>query len=192
MIQVGYVRHTGSGPTREEQIAALRQAGAETLVVDNSNTITGAQQALQSILERMKAGDVLVVWQLDRLGRSVHEVLSLVTQLRQKQISLHSLQDHIQTNAPEGEAQLRVFVALAQCSRTLSRERTQGGIRAARARGNRVGRPRAISPELVKQASDMIRNRDENITVEDIAAALGIAPSTLYRYIGPNGEIRIP
>lgn len=94
MTQVGYVRHTGCEPTREEQIAALRQAGAETLMVDNSNTIAGAQQALQSSLERMKTGDVRVVWPLDRLGRSVHEVLSLVTQLRQKQIRLHSLQNH--------------------------------------------------------------------------------------------------
>ena len=192
MTLVGYVRSGVEGATLNEQMNALRQAGASPLLIDQSGDADVAYQKLQDMLARMNAGDVLLVWRLDRLGRSVQEVLRLVQQLRQQQIALRTLQDGIDTGAPGGDSQLQVFTALAECSRQLTRDRTKHGLRAANARGNFGGRPREISPELVQAAAEMMRNRDKYRSVDEICQLLGMVNSTLYRYVSPSGEIRIP
>ena len=185
---VGYVRVSHSAETLPLQQAALKQAGCERIVMDEVQRDPFEQLALQKALSLMQPGDTLVVWRLDRLGRSLQDVVQKVEELARRQIGLRSLQEGIDTRGPAGRYQLQAFSALAECQRTLLRERTKVGLSAARARGRQGGRKRAMTPEMVQLAAQLVK--DPALDTHEICTELGVSRSTLYRYVGPNGEVR--
>ena len=143
-------------------------------------------------LEYGRAGDTLVVWRLDRLGRSLQALIELLTQLHQREIGFRSLTEQIDTTTPGGKLIFHVFGALAEFERDLIRERTRAGLAAARARGRLGGRPRAAglnTPQKVAMARNLYDSRQHAIA--EICQMLHVSRATLYRYLGVDGPARI-
>ena len=128
------------------------------------------------------------MWQLDRLGRSLKDLVQRIEDLQQRQIGFRSLTESLDTTSPGGKFQFHVFSALAEFERDLIRERTKAGLKAARARGRMGGRKRQMTPDKIKTASRLMK--DKNVTTGKICKSLGVSRSTLYRYVSPDGEIR--
>jgi DNA invertase Pin-like site-specific DNA recombinase len=143
---------------------------------------------LQEAWRQLRPGDTLVVWRLDRLGRSLKDLVHRVEELQQRGIGFRSLQEAIDTTSAAGKLQFHVFSALAEFERELIRERTLAGLRAARARGRTGGRPRAMTPEKVRLAGRLMS--DPTLQVDEICATLGVSRATLYRYVDPKGAVR--
>jgi DNA invertase Pin-like site-specific DNA recombinase len=131
----------------------------------------------------LRAGDALVVWRLDRLGRSLRHLIETVNDLRDRRIGFRSLQEAIDTSTSGGKLVFHIFGALAEFERELVRERTQAGLSAARARGRLGGRPRAMTPDKVRLARQMYDSREH--TVEAIAKTLGVSRASIYRHLDP-------
>lgn len=133
----------------------------------------------------MRAGDTLVVWKLDRLARSLKQLIETVESLEGQGIGFRSLTESIDTTTAGGKLVFHIFAALAEFERGMVRERTRAGLDAARARGRVGGRPRALNTTDLEAAKTLLLNPE--ITVEQVAARLGVAASTLYRYL-PGGR----
>lgn len=148
----------------------------------------------QEAMDYLREGDTLIVWKLDRLGRSLTDLVEKVEQLRGKGQGFHSLQESINTNSAGGRFQFHVFSALAEFERDLIRERTQAGLEAARARGRHGGRPPALSKREVEMAADMMGTTTDDgqrvYSAKEVAQRFDISRQTLYRYVSPNGDIR--
>ena len=129
----------------------------------------------------MRSGDTLVVWKLDRLARSLKQLIETVEEFGTRGTGLRSLTESIDTSASGGKLIFHIFAALAEFERTVIRERTVAGLQAARARGRVGGRPAALAPKDLAAARAMLR--DPEITVGEVARRLGVAPSTLYRHL---------
>lgn len=186
---IGYARTSRQEEFREEQLQVLKQAGCQRIFADEIAGHKFEQPGLDAALAAMKPGDTLIIWRLDRLGRSLTEVLKTIQAVHRAGSGLRSVQDEIDTTQPEGHHQVRVFIALEQCQRNLIRQRTQSGLQAARARGRKGGRKRTMTPEKVQLAAKLMK--DPLFNVQDICQELAIARATLYRYVSPDGEIRI-
>ena len=142
-------------------------------------------------LKALRKGDVLVVWKLDRLGRDLRHLVNVVQDLTERGIGLRVLAGQgaqIDTTTPAGRLVFGIFAALAEFERELIRERTVAGLAAARARGRKGGRKFALTKAQVRLAQAAMANRDTS--VGELAAELGVKPVTLYRYVGPKGELR--
>jgi DNA invertase Pin-like site-specific DNA recombinase len=136
---------------------------------------------LVTLMSMLRAGDTVVIWRLDRLGRSLKNLIELVERLESAKVGLRSLQENIDTTSSGGKLVFHLFGALAEFERNLIRERTQAGLVAARARGRMGGRPRRLDP--VKLALAVKLHRERNHTVEEICKMMGISKSTLYNYL---------
>lgn len=183
---VGYARISTQEQTLDLQKDALRKAGCERFFTD---VISGAKQerkGLQEVLSFMREGDTLVVWKLDRLGRSLKHLIETVTALNQRGIGFRSLTEQIDTTSSGGKLIFHVFGALAEFERDLIRERTNAGLVAARARGRQGGRPRRLDGKKLKLLQQLWA--DKGNSIEDILSTLNISKSTLYRYVRLNPE----
>lgn len=187
---VGYARVSTDDQNLDLQTDALTAAGCEKIFRDEISGAKTERPGLSEALDFLRPGDTLVVWRLDRLGRSLKDLVHRVEQLQEREIGFRSLHESIDTTSPVGKFQFHVFSALAEFERDLIRERTLAGLQAARSRGRIGGRKRSMTPEKVKMAARLMK--DEHIKVEDVCATLGVSRSTLYRYINPQGEIRKP
>ena len=150
-----------------------------------------ADPASMACLKALREGDTLVVWKLDRLGRDLHHLVSVVQDLTEHGIGLRVLAGQgaqIDTATPGGRLVFGIFAALAEFERELIRERTVAGLEAARARGRRGGRKFALTKAQVRLAQAAMQSRD--ISVAELAQELHVKPVTLYRYVGPKGELR--
>jgi DNA invertase Pin-like site-specific DNA recombinase len=136
----------------------------------------------------LREGDTLVVWRLDRLGRSLKDLVQKVEDLQKRGIGFRSLQESIDTTSSVGKFQFHVFSALAEFERDLIRDRTMAGLRAARERGRRGGRRRSLTPEQIAMAARLIKTRE--VSVKEILNILKVSKPTLYRYVSPTGDIR--
>jgi DNA invertase Pin-like site-specific DNA recombinase len=177
---IGYARVSTHDQTLDLQTDALKQAGCVQLFTD---TVSGAQQerpGLTDALSHLRPGDTLVVWKLDRLGRSLKHLIETVTQLQEQGIGFRSITESIDTTTSGGKLIFHVFGALAEFERDIIRERTKAGLAAARARGRHGGRPRAISPKKLVQLHDLAG--DTSTTIPDILDTLKISRATYYRY----------
>ena len=184
---VGYARVSTQDQKPELQLDALRKAGCERIF---SDTASGAQRdrpELSAALSYMRdgAGDVLIVWKLDRLARSLKQLIETVEDLGTRGIGFRSLTEAIDTTSAGGRLTFHIFGAMAEFERSIIRERTRAGLDAARARGRKGGRPPALSRKDVAVARAMLS--DPDITMEDVAARMKVAPSTLYRHL-PGGR----
>ncbi len=178
---VGYARVSTQDQNLDLQRDALTKAGCERIFTDVISGTKEDRVGLQEAMAFMRKGDGLVVWRLDRLGRSLKHLIESVNQLRDKGIGFRSLQESIDTTTSGGKLIFHMFGALAEFERDVIRERTQAGLRAARARGRQGGRPRVLEGKKLTMARSMYE--DLNQSPKDICETLGISRSTLYRNV---------
>lgn len=182
---VGYARVSTQDQDPALQLDALKAAGCEKLFTEKASGAQRERPQLQAALDYMRDGDTLVIWKLDRLARSLKQLIETVEGLAARGIGLRSLTEAIDTTTSGGKLIFHIFGALAEFERGVIRERTRAGLDAARARGRTGGRPPALSPDDLAAAKALLR--DPDITVEQVAHRLGVVPSTLYRHI-PGGR----
>ena len=180
-MHIGYARVSTHEQNLDLQKDALKKAGCEKIVVDIASGKKTQRSGLDQVRELLRKGDVLAVWRLDRLGRSLKHLIELMTELEQAGIGFQSLQEHIDTTSPGGKLVFHIFGALAEFERNLIQERTKAGLEAARARGRKGGRPRRLSAQQRALAMDLYAQRKH--TVEEICRTLGISKPTLYAYV---------
>ena len=177
---VGYARVSTLDQKPELQLDALNAAGCQKTFVEKASGSKEDRPQLQATLNYMREGDTLVVWKLDRLARSMKQLIEAVDQLKARQIGFRSLTEAIDTTTAAGELFFHIFGALAQFERSIIRERTNAGLKAALARGRKGGRPTKIKGDDVRAALTLLN--DPEISVRRAAAKLGLSVSTLYRH----------
>jgi DNA invertase Pin-like site-specific DNA recombinase len=182
---VGYARVSTQDQNPALQLDALKAAGCEKLFVEKASGAQRDRPELLAALDYLRAGDSLVVWKLDRLARSLKQLIETVELLDSRSIGLRSLTEAIDTTTAGGKLVFHVFGALAEFERSIIRERTKAGLEAARARGKKGGRPPALVAKDLAAAKAMLS--DPDITMEEVAKRLKVAPSTLYRHM-PGGR----
>ena len=177
---IGYARVSTDDQSLDLQRDALKEAGCERIFED---TVGGAAERpnLQQALSHLRAGDTLVVWRLDRLGRSLKDLIARAEALRTEGVGLKSLKEAIDTDSPTGQLVFHIFGALAEFERALIRERTQAGLQAARARGRKGGRRKRLDRDQRVHAVELYRSRKH--TVKQICGLMGISRATLYAYV---------
>ncbi len=174
---VGYARVSTEDQNLELQMDALRKAGAEKVFTDKASAAT-TRPGLDEALKYAREGDVLVVWKLDRLGRTVKGLIELVESLQGRGLQFRSLTEGIDTTTPAGRLFFHIVAAFAQMERELIRERTHAGLAAARARGRNGGRRRLMTDSKTESAKRLL---DSGMTAKEVAASLAISVPTLYR-----------
>jgi DNA invertase Pin-like site-specific DNA recombinase len=184
-MQIGYARVSTTDQSLALQLDQLHAAGCEKIFTDTMSGVKTERPGLTEALAYGRATDILVVWKLDRLGRSLQHLIETVRQLDDRGIGFRSLTEGIDTTSPGGKLIFHVFGALAEFERDLIRERTQAGLAAARARGHQGGRPRVLDAR--QQALLTTLYGDKKHSIADICRTLGISRATLYRYITPVG-----
>lgn len=180
-MKIGYARVSTQDQNLDLQTDALTAAGCEKVFHDTASGVKSERIGLAEAVEFARTGDTLVVWKLDRLGRSLKHLIETVNQLHEKGVGFASLQENIDTTTSGGKLIFHVFGALAEFERELIRERTQAGLTAARARGRKGGRKEKLSPKQVEMAKAMVN--DPNISISSICETLKISKPTLYRYV---------
>lgn len=174
---IAYSRVSTQEQNEGLQIDALRAAGCERFFNEKASGGDRSRPELAKLLAFAQKGDVIVVWRLDRLARSVQHLCNIIEDLERREIGLRSLTEEINTKSPSGKLIFHIFAALAEFERSLIRERVNAGIAAAKARGVKFGRPSVISMEILDTARIRIAN-DES--VRDIATDLGVSKTALY------------
>lgn len=176
--RIGYGRVSTPEQELHLQVDALKAAGCVRIFSDIASGAKSDRKGLDDALAYLRPGDMLVVWRIDRLGRSVRHLVDIVDGLRQRGIGFQSLSDQgMDTTTASGQLVFHIFAALADFERSLIRERTKAGLDAARARGRQGGRRPVVTPVTLKKAKAMM---DKGLTVREAAGALGIGKSTLY------------
>jgi len=177
---IGYARVSTDEQTTKLQLDALGGAGCAVIHEDSVSVASRSRPGLNRALEDLAAGDTLVVWRLDRLGRSLRDLLDISEMLRERDVALRSLTDHIDTGTAAGRMLYAVLGAVAQFERDVLRERTVAGMRAAKRRGEHIGRPLALTKAQVREAKTML---DRGESPAHIARVFRVGRSTLYRAI---------
>lgn len=183
-MKIGYARVSTKEQSFDLQLDALHKAGCKVIHQDIASGARAKRPALDDMLSRLREGDVIVVWKLDRLGRSLKHLVDLVDQLGKQEVGLQSLQDPIDTTTPQGRLNFNIFSALAEFERDLIGERTKAGLKAARARGRLGGRPKGLSPQAEAKAiaAEAMYKKGE-LSVQEIANRLEIVKATVYAYL---------
>jgi len=177
---IGYARVSTIDQRLDLQHDALRAIGCERVFTDTASGARTARPGLTAALEACREGDILVVWKLDRLGRSLADLVATVQTLAARGIGLRSLQEQLDTTSSGGKLIFHLFAALAEFERDLIRERTKAGLAAARARGRKGGRPRGVDEKKRKAA--LALKRDPHYSVREICEIVGISRNTYYKY----------
>src|SRR5436309_12696243 len=181
---IGYARVSTQDQTLNLQRDALEKTGCSKIFTDTISGATTERQGLDAALAYVREGDTLVVWRLDRLGRSLKHLIETITNLNNRKIGFKSITENIDTTTSGGKLIFHIFGALAEFERDIIRERTNAGLQAARARGRLGGRPKAKmlnTPKKVAMAQSIYD--DKNNTIDEICKTLNISRATLYRYI---------
>lgn len=180
-MQIGYARVSTSDQNLDLQIDALTSAGCTRIFKDKESGSVDDRCGLSEALEFVRPGDTLVVWKLDRLGRSIRHLIDTVTKLQEQQIGFKSLQEAIDSNSPGGKLVFHLFAALAEFERAILVDRTKAGLAAARARGRVGGRPLKMEPHKIQIAKTLMAEPGHQVAV--VAKTLGVSRSTLYRHL---------
>lgn len=179
---LGYARVSTDVQDAALQHDALEAAGCSRVFSDTASGSVAERPELARVLDHLREGDTLVVWRLDRLGRSLRHLIDTLRDLEERSVGFRSLQESIDTTTPGGRLIFHVFGALAEFERDLIRERTNAGLEAARARGRKGGRPSVMTPAKTRAARELYDAG--NHTVSQIAATLGVSRATIYRSLG--------
>ncbi len=180
--RIGYVRVSTDDQHLGLQRDALQQAGCSVIYEEAASGKSVVRPELEQCRKALRAGDTLVVWRLDRLGRSLPDLVQVVTELEQRGVHFESLTEKIETGSASGKLQFHVFAALAEFERGLIRERTQAGLSAARARGRAGGRKPKLDDQQVREIKALLR--DSDIKVAEVARRYGVSRTTLYKHVG--------
>jgi len=182
MRLIGYARKSTSDQKLDLQTDALKRSGCQEIFSDSASGATDDRVGLSAALDALKTGDVLVVWRLDRLGRSLTHLVGTINELAKRGVGFRSLTETIDTTTPGGRLILGIFASLAEFERSLIVSRTMAGLEAARARGRFGGRPQVMDDRKVATARRLLA--DPEMKTEDVCQALSISRSTLYRHVG--------
>ena len=177
---IGYARVSTQDQNLTLQIDALTKAGCEKIFEDKVSGTRAERPGLAKALELMRTGDTLVVWKLDRLGRSVKQLVDLVAGLQKQGVQFKSLTDAIDTGTPSGRFFFNVMASLAEMERELTIERTRAGLEIARQLGRKGGRKRLMTDSKILSAKKLLSN---GVPPQDVAKDLGVSVPTLYRWI---------
>nr|SFV91168.1 site-specific DNA recombinase [Morganella morganii] len=181
--KIGYARVSTDDQNLHLQRDALAAAGCEIIYEDKASGKNAARPELDNCLKALRPGDTLVVWRLDRLGRSLADLVSVVTHLvDERRIGFLSLQEQIETNSASGKLVFHVFAALAEFERNLISERTKAGLEAARARGRLGGRKPKLQKKDIREIRALLK--DGSIPVSDVARRYGVSRTTIYNHVG--------
>lgn len=178
---IGYARVSTTDQTLHLQKDALQKIGCDPIFTDTASGASIERKGLDAALAYVREEDTLVVWKLDRLGRSLKHLIETVTWLNNRKIGFRSITENIDTTTSGGKLIFHIFGALAEFERDIIKERTNAGLQAARARGRLGGRPKALNTK--KQSIAQALYNDKNNTIDEICKTLNISRSTLYRYI---------
>lgn len=183
-MRVGYARISTKDQSFHLQEDALLKAGCEEIFKEIASGSKTVRPVLEDLLSRLRSGDILVIWKLDRLGRSLPHLVTLANSLMERQVGLISLNDPIDTTTAQGRLVFSIFAALAEFERDLIRERTQAGLEAARVRGRKGGRPAGLSKQAkaTAMAAETLY-KEGGLSVQAICDQLSISKPTLYTYL---------
>ncbi|RBP98753.1 DNA invertase [Bifidobacterium xylocopae] len=183
---IGYARVSTLEQREDLQVDALKAAGCDRWYVDHASGAKASRPELDRMFEVLRPGDVVVVWKLDRLGRSVQHLVDVMVRLQGMGVGFRSLTEQMDTTTPGGVLVFNVFAAMAQFERDLIRERTNAGLKAARARGRVGGRRRKLGSSdeaMIRQLYD-----SGSVTVQEIAGRFGVSRGTIYRTIARTSK----
>ena len=183
---IGYARISTHDQNLALQRDALLAAGCEKTFTDVASGGTVERDGLTSALQQLRAGDTLVVWRLDRLGRSLRHLIDTVGELQSRRVGFRSLTEGIETQSSGGRLVFHLFSCLAEFERSLIQERTRAGLIAARLRGRQGGRPALMDEKKIALARRM--HTDPANSSADIASAIGVSRATLYRHLRPSAK----
>jgi DNA invertase Pin-like site-specific DNA recombinase len=178
---LGYARVSTTDQQPHLQVDALTAAGCYRVFTETASGAAADRPVLAQVLDQLRPGDALVVWKLDRLGRSLRHLVDTVAGLADRGVGFRSLQEQVDTTAPGGKLVFHVFAALAEFERDLVRERTAAGLAAARARGRQGGRPSVLTGQKLRVAREMYASG--RYTVAAIARTLGVSRASIYRHL---------
>ena len=187
-MKIGYARVSTDDQRMDLQRDALTAAGCEKVFTDTASGAKAARPGLDEALSYARKGDVLVVWRLDRLGRSLPELVKIVGELEAAGVGFESVTERIETSSAAGRLVFHVFAALAEFERALISERTKVGLASARARGRNGGGQYKMTPAKLRLA--MAAMGQKETVVSDLCKELGVTRQTLYRHLGPDGVLR--
>ncbi len=187
-MKIGYARVSTKEQSLNLQKDALEKVGCETIFSEHISGAKSDRPQLQEMIKHLRKGDVVVVWKLDRLGRSLRDLVNLISKFQDAGVEFQSLQDNIDTTTPAGKLAFHMFAALAEFERDIISSRTKAGLEAARARGRKGGRPKGLS----KKAQDKARlaeslYKEKERSIAEICNHLHISKPTLYRYLRSRG-----
>lgn len=180
--RIGYARVSTDDQNLDLQRDALKQAECSVVYEEAASGKKALRLELEQCRKALRAGDTLVVWRLDRLGRSLPDLVQIVAELEKSGIGFESLTEKIETGSAAGKLVFHVFAALSEFERNLIRERTQAGLAAARARGRCGGRKPKLDDKKVREIKALLS--DPNIQVADVARQYGVSRTTLYKHVG--------
>ncbi|GAA4316502.1 recombinase family protein [Nibribacter koreensis] len=184
-MKIGYARVSTQDQKLELQTDALTHHGCGQIYMEKKSGKSKDRPELERMISQLRPGDTVVVWKLDRLGRSLRDLIDLVAEFKEKGVDFVSLQDGINTATSTGRFTFNVFASLAEFEREIIRERTRAGLDAAKARGRTGGRPLGLSPDALEKAkSARILFDAGGKSVGEIAKILGVGRATCYRYLG--------
>ncbi len=183
---LGYARCSTIDQDPALQLDALTAAGCERIWTETASGAAAKRPQLADLLSHARGGDTLVVWRLDRLGRSLPHLIGLLADLEQRQVQFRSLTEALDTSTAGGRLVFNIFAAIADFERQLVQERTQAGLAAARARGRVGGRPTVMTPAKIRTARRML---DDGETLTTVAAALSVSRTTLYRHLAHSDRL---
>jgi DNA invertase Pin-like site-specific DNA recombinase len=184
---IGYARVSTPDQKLHLQKDALRKAGCKRIFTDVASGAQAAREGLEAVLEFLRERDTLVVWKLDRLGRSLKHLIEMVTALQKRQIGFRSLQENLDTTTSGGKLVFHVFGALAEFERDLVQDRTRAGLVAARARGRKGGRRRVMDEKKVSMAVALLQNPETSVA--NVCQTLRVSRATLYRYLPSQDQL---
>jgi len=187
-MKMGYARVSTQDQELGLQLDALEQTGCEKIYQEKISGVTRSRPQLDILLDQLRKGDVVVVWKLDRLARSLKDLVALVNQIQEKGASFQSVNDQIDTTSAHGKFTFHIFAALAEFERDIISERTKAGLASARARGRVGGRPKGLSKKAQHKA--MLAERlylEGELTISEICEQLSISKGTLYNYLHHQG-----
>lgn len=178
---IGYARVSTDDQNLDLQRDALQKAGCQLIYEETASGKNAARLELAQCRKALRTGDTLVVWRLDRLGRSLPDLISIISELDAEGIGFQSIHEKIETDSATGKLIFHVFAALAEFERNLIRERTKAGLEAARARGRKGGRKPVLNGKQVKEIRQLLKDPDIEVTA--IAARYRVSRSTIYKYL---------
>ena len=180
-MNIGYARVSTDDQKLDLQMDALQSAGCNEIYKDVASGAKTQRMGLEKAVEYLRSGDTLVVWKLDRLGRSLKHLIDVVNSLNKRGVFFKSIRENIDTSSSGGKLTFHLFGALAEFERDIIRERTMAGLAAARARGRVGGRPSVMNDQKIKLAKQLMANPSNNAT--EVAKTLGVSRATLYRHL---------